>query len=165
VTHTPLPPSTDRVAALALLQDFNAFPNLQPLVIENKIIETPPSTDWLVTATTAAAPPGATPEYRAVTAAVPFGPFGKSNVTTRSGYVKTDDGIITVFQAPMGLYGQNRWRVVEAGEGQGLELLEEATLTGPMVLMPFIMMTEKKSHAELGAKFARELEGRLGGDT
>jgi hypothetical protein len=75
--------------------------------------------------------------------------------------VKTDDGIITVFQAPMGLHGENRWRVVEADGGQGLELLEEGRLTGPVVLMPFIMMTEKKSHAELGAKFARRLEGGL----
>lgn len=62
----------------------------------------------------------------------------------------------------MGLHGQNRWRVVEADDGQGFVLFEEATLTGPMVLMPFIMMTEKKSHAELGARFARGLEGRLG---
>jgi hypothetical protein len=72
--------------------------------------------------------------------------------------VKTDDGIITIFQAPMGLHGRNSWRIVESEDGRGLVLLEEATLTGPMVLMPFIMMTEKKSHAELGARFARELK-------
>jgi hypothetical protein len=78
--------------------------------------------------------------------------------------VKIDNGILTVFQAPMGLHGQNRWRIVEADDGQGLVLLEEATLIGPMVLMPFIMMTEKKSHEKLGAMFAGEFEERhLGG--
>jgi hypothetical protein len=105
------------------------------------------------------------PEYRAVTAAVPIGPFGTSNVTTRSAYLKIDDGMITVFQAPMGLHGQNSWRIIEADDGQGLVLLEEATLTGPVLLMPFIMVTEKKSHAELGARFAMELEGGRGGGT
>lgn len=62
----------------------------------------------------------------------------------------------------MGLYGQNKWRIVTADEGQGLVLLEEATLTGFMVLMPFVVMTERKSHVELGVRFARELEGRVG---
>jgi hypothetical protein len=51
--------------------------------------------------------------------------------------------------------------VVPGEDGEGWVLLEEATLTGLMVLMPFVMMTQKRAHAELGARFARELEARL----
>jgi hypothetical protein len=46
--------------------------------------------------------------------------------------VKIDDRIIAAFQAPMGLHGQNSWRIVEADDRQGLILLEEATLIGPV---------------------------------
>jgi len=97
------------------------------------------------------------PQYRSVTAAVPIGPFGSNNVTTTSAFIDTDDGLIIVFQAPMGLYGKNQWRIVPAEDGNGLVLREEARLTGLALLMPFILMTERKSHTELGARFSQKL--------
>jgi hypothetical protein len=39
-------------------------------------------------------------------------------------------------------------------------LAEEADLTGLTPLMPFIMMTKKNSHTELGAAFAKKLQER-----
>lgn len=57
----------------------------------------------------------------------------------------------------MGLHGKNQWKIIAAEEGEGFVLLEEANLTGFAPLMPFIVMTEKQSHTELGAKFAEKL--------
>ena len=62
----------------------------------------------------------------------------------------------------MGLnYGTNKWTVVPAKDGQGFVLVEEVTMTGLALLMPFITSTEKKSHTELGVKLAGKLaEGK-----
>lgn len=60
----------------------------------------------------------------------------------------------------MGLYGVNTWKIVRSidEEGnEGLVLKEEAELTGPRILMPFVLATEKESHKELGLAFARKL--------
>lgn len=145
---------------MALLHDHTTFQNLQPLVVGNEIVESPAPTDWLVTEATSVSPPGAKPEYRAVTARVSLGPFGRRDVTTTSAFVDTEDGLIIVFQAPMGLHGKNQWKIIPAEEGEGFVLVENATLTGFAPLMPFIIGTEKQSHAELGANFAQKLEGR-----
>jgi hypothetical protein len=127
-------------------------------VVGNEIVESPPPTEWLVTEANSVSPPGVKPEYRAVTARVPFGPFGSRDVTTTSAFIDTEDGLIIVFQAPMGLHGRNQWRIVPSEDGKRFALLEEAKLTGFAPLMPFIVMTEKKSHTELGTAFARKLE-------
>jgi len=66
-----------------------------------------------------------------------------------------------VFEAPMGLYGTNRWSVKRSKEGDGLLFVEEAKLTGFVALMPFVMMTKGKSHAELAAKFVEKLRGGI----
>jgi hypothetical protein len=152
-----LTPSVDRASAIALLHDHTTFQNLQPLVVRNEVVDSPPSTDWLVTEAIVVSPPGVNPQYRAVTARVPFGPFGSRDVTTISAFVDTEDGLIIVFQAPMGLHGKNEWKIVTADEGEGFVLLEEAKLTGYAPLMPFIAMTETQSHTELGVKFALKL--------
>jgi hypothetical protein len=114
-----------------------------------------------VTEATAVCPAGVEPEYRSVTIAVPMGPFGSSSVTITSAFVDTDDGIIIVFQAPMGLHGRNQWRVVPDVDGVRVIVREEARLTGFALLMPFILMTEKRTHTEILAKFSRKLEERL----
>jgi hypothetical protein len=155
----------DLKSAVALLHDHTTFQNLQPLVTKNEATSSPPLTSWLVTEATVVSPAGVEPEYRSVTAAVPFGPFSSKNVTTTSAFIDTDDGLIIVFQAPMGLHGRNQWRVVPAGDEKGLVLREEARLTGVALLMPFVLTTEKKSHTELGARFSRKLEERMLGGT
>ena len=65
----------------------------------------------------------------------------------------------------MGLYGKNQWRVVPGEDGKGLVLKEEATLTGVIFLMPFVLMTKKKSHSELAASFVKKLEENMLADT
>ena len=55
----------------------------------------------------------------------------------------------------MGLYGKNQWTVIPAADGQGFVLVEEVTMTGFAPLMPFIVSTEKQSHAELGRRLAQ----------
>jgi hypothetical protein len=88
-----------------------------------------------------------------------MGPF-KSSVTTTSAFIDTGDGITVVFQAPMGLYGVNVWKVVKTSNGgkEGLVLREENELTGPRILMPFVLSTKKSSHEECGLAFAKRLE-------
>ena len=157
-TKTPLGASVDRIAAIALLHNHTTFQNLQPLVVENKVVASPPAMEWLVTESNSVSPSGVQPEYRAITVRIPFGPFGSKNVTTISAFIDIEDGLINVFQAPLGLYGRNQWRIVPSEDGGGLALLEEATLTGLAPLMPFIMMTKKTSHAELGAVVVKKLQ-------
>jgi hypothetical protein len=145
------------MSAIALLHDHATFQNLQPLVTKNEATSSPPPTSWLVTEAAVVSPAGVEPEYRCVTATVPIGPFGSNNITTTSAFIDTDDGLIIVFQAPLGLHGRNQWRVVPTEDKQGLVLREEARLTGVALLMPFVLMTERKSHTEQGARFSRKL--------
>lgn len=59
----------------------------------------------------------------------------------------------------MGVHGKNVWRVEERdGEEDGLELVEEAEVTGSRLLMPFIMRTERRTHIKQGKRFAKCLE-------
>ncbi|KAF8863866.1 hypothetical protein BDZ45DRAFT_797760 [Acephala macrosclerotiorum] len=160
ISETPLPASTTREAAIALLHDHTAFQNLQPLVIDNKVIETPSATSYLVTESTALYSPSTPVEYRQVTISIPMGPFS-STVVSRSAAIDTEDGVIVFFEAPMGLYGKNQYRVVKKdGEGGGLVLREEAKLTGYSILMGFVLGQEGKSHGEHRGNVARELERR-----
>lgn len=116
----------------------------------------PPSTDWLVTEATAVSPPDAKPEYRVVTVRVPFGPLS-NDIVTATALVDTEDGLILVYQAPMGLYGKDQWKIVPADDGDGLVLVEESSMTGFALLMPFVISTKKQSHTEIGEKFAERL--------
>ena len=74
--------------------------------------------------------------------------------------MNTDDGIIAVFQAPMGIHGRNQYRVVDAFDGTGLVLREEAILTGPRLLMPFTMGQEREQHTKHRVSVAEELARR-----
>ncbi|TVY34710.1 hypothetical protein LSUB1_G007081, partial [Lachnellula subtilissima] len=129
-------------SALALLHNHPAFQSLQPLLVKNIIIPAPttPATSWLVAEaqSLAQANGNASVEYREVSVAVPMGPF-TSTVVTTSAFVDTEDGLLIVFQAPLGLHGVNRFRVVREGEGEGggLVLSEEARLIGFRLMMPF----------------------------
>lgn len=86
--------------------------------------------------------------------AVPMGPFSSTVVTT-SALVDTEDGLVVVFQAPLGLHGVNRFSIVS--EGEGLVLREEARLIGFRLMMPFVVRTELESHGEAGRAFGRRL--------
>jgi len=94
-----------------------------------------------------------------------MGPFS-SSVTTTSAFVDTEEGVTVVFQAPLGLYGVNVWKVVKSEnemEGkEGMVLKEENELTGPRILMPFVLSTKKSSHEEVGLAFAKRLEEEVG---
>jgi len=89
-----------------------------------------------------------------------MGPFGSKSVTTTTALIDSDDGLMVVFEAPMGLYGRNEWRVVDSPDGKGLLLREENVLTGVTILMPFVLMTKKESHRELAARFVDKLRER-----
>ena len=116
-------------------------------------------TDWLMTEATSLSPAGVKPDYRSVTARIPFGPFGSSDVVTTSAFIDTDDGLIVVFQAPMGLYGKDQWSIVDEGDGEGsLVMAEESQMTGFAPLMPFVASTKKQSHTEVGVAFVTKLE-------
>jgi hypothetical protein len=157
-TKTPLDPSIDRVSAIALLHDHSTFQSLQPLLIGNEVVESTQAAESLVTAASTVAPAGVQPEYRAVTVRIPFGPFGSKDVTTISAFVDTEDGLIIVFEAPMGLYGKDQWRIIPSEDAGGFTLVEESELTGLALMMPFIVMTKKSSHTEVGASFAKKLQ-------
>ncbi|KAE8444721.1 hypothetical protein EG329_014281 [Mollisiaceae sp. DMI_Dod_QoI] len=158
-SETPLPTSISREAAVAFLHDHTAFQNLQPLVTDNKVIASPPPTEWIVTEAVAVSS-GAAIDYRSITISVPFGPLGSSSITTTSASIDTDDGLIVVFHAPLGLHGRNQYRVIATEDGQGLVLREEAKLTGISLLMPFVLGKEKESHALHRGNVAQELERR-----
>ncbi|TVY14037.1 hypothetical protein LARI1_G007664 [Lachnellula arida] len=164
VTTTPLPLSANAASALNLLHNHPAFQALQPLLVKNTIIPVPSgSTSWLVTEAQAhAAAHNAGVEYRSVAVAVPIGLFSSTVVTTTA-FVDAEDGLVVVFQAPLGLCGVNRFSIVREGEGGenggegALVLREEARLSGCRLMMPFVVRTELESHGEAGRAFGRKL--------
>jgi hypothetical protein len=129
--------------------------------VENTITDCPDPTGWLATETISNSPAGVTPEYRTVVESLPLWPVGSRNIVILSGFCDTEDGLVTVFQAPLGLRGKNHYRVVSVKDGQGLLLIEESELTGLALFMPFVMKTFKASHEELMDRFIRKLEGKL----
>jgi hypothetical protein len=154
-TKTPLHPSIDRTAALELLHDHAAFQSLQPLFVSNRILESPP--EALVNDATAAAPAGVKPVYCEVTIKVPMGPFSQTS-TTPSAFIDTEDGLIIVYQAPMGICsGVDRFILISMEGGDGLTLLEESVITAFAPMMSFIAGTKKGSHTEVGASFGKKL--------
>lgn len=78
-----------------------------------------------------------------------------------SAFVDLEDGLVVVFEAPMGLTGWNDWSVSEGGKGEGLVLKEVATLTGFRLMMPFVVATEKEGHGKIHGKFVKALEERM----
>jgi hypothetical protein len=91
-------------------------------------------------------------------------------VMSRSAFVDTKDGVTIVFQAPMGLHGHNRWRVVveeveettaQQESGAELVLIEEAHLRGPIFLMPFTVMTEQSAHGEQRKRYLETVKERM----
>jgi hypothetical protein len=126
------------------------------------LITPPPASSYIVTTALSLCPANTVPSYRSVTAAIPFGPFS-NNVTSTSAFIDTGDGVTIVFQAPMGVCGFNLWKVIKVTDSAGgggkeeLILREEAEVTGPTLMMPFVMATEKSSHRELSIAFAKKL--------
>ncbi|TVY82923.1 hypothetical protein LSUE1_G002267 [Lachnellula suecica] len=161
-TDTPLPSSVDTKSAIALLHDHTTFQNLQPLLLKNVVLSTPPEAPWLVgeaqkISESLPGPDKLPIEYRSVTIGVPMGPF-TSEVITLSAWIDTEDGMILVFQSQMGLSGRDQWRVVKAAEGDGLVLREESSMTGFALMMSFVAGAKKESHNEVGRSFVKKLE-------
>lgn len=111
-----------------------------------------------------ACPAGIEPEYRCVTVRVPFGLF-TSTITTTAALVDTDDGLVMVFQSPMGIHGVDRFTIESTDDGEGLQLVEESTIMGSVLLIPFTIATQKSAHAEAGRKFAEKLAEQSGPQT
>jgi hypothetical protein len=176
VSETPLLASVNRESAIAFLHDHASFQKLQPLVtgkpsgchtviqltfmVGIEMIPPPPSDEWVVKEATSACPDGVTFQYRAVTIQVPMGPFWSQKIVSQSAAMDTEDGVLVAFQAPMGIHGRNHYRIVDALDGSGLVLREEAVLTGPRLLMPFTMGQEKEQHAKHRVSVAEELGRR-----
>jgi hypothetical protein len=81
---------------------------------------------------------------------------------TTGAFIDTEDGLILVFEAAMGIHGRNTYQILEKGEG--LVLREEARMTGFSLMMGFVMGTKKKSHDELAEAFIKKLEDRRVGE-
>jgi hypothetical protein len=77
-------------------------------------------------------------------------------VTSQSAFVDTEDGVIIVFQAPLGLHGHNRWRIVNDDQSGRLMVIEEANLQGPLLLMAFTVTTEQKAHGEQRRRYVEK---------
>jgi hypothetical protein len=119
-------------------------------------VRSPPSNDWLVKEANAISPPDVTPEYRVVTIRVPFGPWS-SEIVTRVALINTEDGLVLLYQAPMGQHGTDQWRIIPADDGDGLVLVEKSIMSGFALLMPFAAGTKKQSHTEIGEAFIKKL--------
>ncbi|KAI0716575.1 hypothetical protein C8Q76DRAFT_412292 [Earliella scabrosa] len=82
----------------------------------------------------------------------------KGKTTYRAEFCDLEDGLKTKAIAAMGVVSESVWTVEDGTDGS-LVLAETATVTCPRMLRMFIEGTIKKSHDELGRRFAEKLAG------
>ena len=82
-----------------------------------------------------------------------------SEITYTASFENIPSGLLSKTNAPMGVEIAGEWRLVASGgvgqdvSDEGFELVETATVTCNLFLMPYIKGTIKKSHDELRRRF------------
>jgi len=89
--------------------------------------------------------------------------FVPDSITYNSSMQDTEDGLVSITHAPMGVHSVTTWVVREIGEGgEGLVLEERGNISSNRLLMGFIKTTLQDSHEKLVKDFVAELERELG---
>ena len=86
--------------------------------------------------------------------------FIPDTITYETSLQNTENGMISITHAPMGVNSVTRWTLMEAEEGQGLVLVKTGKVTSNRMLMTFIRTTLQESYEKLANDFAAALEKR-----
>lgn len=84
--------------------------------------------------------------------------FIPESITYETSMQNTEDGMITITHAPMGVHSVTKWVVREGKEGEGLVLEKTGKVTSNRMLMGFIKTTIQGSYEKLARDFVVELE-------
>jgi len=87
--------------------------------------------------------------------------FIPESITYESSLQNTDEGMISITHAPMGVHSITRWFVRDADDGQGQVLEKRGTVTSNRMLMGFIKTTIQGSYEKLADDFVAELEKEI----
>jgi hypothetical protein len=87
--------------------------------------------------------------------------FIPDTITYETSLQNTENGMISITHAPMGVNSVTRWTVTEPVEGQGLVLEKTGKVTSNRMLMTFIKTTLKESYEKLANDFAAALEKEI----
>ncbi|KUJ22054.1 uncharacterized protein LY89DRAFT_638216 [Mollisia scopiformis] len=83
--------------------------------------------------------------------------FIPESITYETSMQNTEEGMISITQAPMGVQSVTRWTVTEK-PGEGLVLEKRGKVTSNRMLMTFIKTTIQGSYEKLANDFVIELE-------
>lgn len=149
--RTPLPAQITRATALAALHNHSLLIQLNPLVISVDEVDPP------AVATNSSTSGVSTKSYSMTDRIYLLpGNLWPSTVQYSGDFTNEADGVVVLTHAPMGFEGWSKWSI-EDGE-DGLEVVEEATIRCPLVLMPFIKSTVKSSHDKLHVQLVERLK-------
>jgi hypothetical protein len=87
--------------------------------------------------------------------------FIPDTITYETSLQNTENGMISITHAPMGVNSVTRWTLMEAEEGQGLVLVKTGKVTSNRMLMTFIRTTLQESYEKLAKDFAAALEKEI----
>jgi len=88
--------------------------------------------------------------------------FVPESITYETSMQKTDDGMIAITHAPMGVSSVTKWLVRDAGkQGEGLVLEEIGKVQSNRMLMTFIKTTISGSYEKLANDFVIKLEAMI----
>ena len=87
--------------------------------------------------------------------------FIPDTITYETSLQNTEDGMISITHAPMGVNSVTRWAVMEPVEGKGLVLEKTGKVTSNRMLMTFIKTTLQESYEKLARDFAVALEKEM----
>jgi hypothetical protein len=89
--------------------------------------------------------------------------FVPDSITYETSMQCTDDGLVSITHAPMGVHSVTTWMVREGDDG-GLVLDERGMVTSNRMLMGFIKTTLQGSHEKLVKDFMAALEKEVAGE-
>lgn len=146
-SHTPLPESSS-VAFYKSVPDADKPPATGPITSPLPVFK-------IVEATSGIPEDSAGGSWRGGWASR----FIPDEISYETGMQHTEDGLITITHAPMGVRNVTRWMVREAEEG-GLVVEKRGEVISNRMLMGFIRTTIKESYEKLARDFVAELERR-----
>lgn len=88
--------------------------------------------------------------------------FVPESITYETSMQKTDDGMITITHAPMGVSSVTKWVVRDAAkQGEGLVLEKKGKVQSNRMLMTFIKTTISGSYEKLANDFVAKLDAMV----
>jgi hypothetical protein len=175
-----MPPNIKSAHILSFLHEPTKMHDLNPIIKSHTLLDASASAAFFASVppenkppATGPEPPSGIPVYSVIEASSGTGEQ-EGGSTWRGGWAKrfipdeikyetslqsTDEGMITLTHAPMGVQSITRWLLRRsAKEGEGLVVLMSGVVTSNKMLMAFIKTTIQGSYDRLASEFLMALE-------